>query len=163
MVINCRSEVAGRDGTRLDVSAISLAGTDHLPVSETAASHRHRHDNRPVVTPVLAILSSHIRRSPKLAHRDDERIVEQAALVEIFDERREQMVEQMKDWYEPFGDTAEDSAWNAMIIPGARRRVVALVERHETDSSFDKSSREQSLLAPQMVAIKVAILLRLVF
>ena len=93
VVDGCR-EVARRDGAFFDLAAISFRRSNDLAMAKTAPRHAHRHDDRPMVAAVHAILSSHIWRAAKFAHRDDQRVVEKSTLFEIADQCRQDVVEE---------------------------------------------------------------------
>ena len=131
-------------------------GADHLPVPQPAAGQRHRHHDRPVVAAVGAALRAHLRRAAELAHRDHQHVVEQPALVEVADQRRDQVVEERQQRPQALADAAVGRDVVAVRVPGARGGVVAQVERDERDPGLDQPPGQQRLLAPEVLAVAVA-------
>ena len=73
------------------------------------------------------------------------------------------MVEERQERAKPLADAAEGRNVVAVRVPRARARVVAEVERHEGHAGLDQSPGQEGLLAPEVLAVAVAALLRLLF
>ena len=87
--VNRACEVDRRHGIILGAFADAIARTDHLPAANAAASHHDTEHPRPMIAPAALI---ELRRAAEFAHRDDQRLVEQPAIREVFNERRERHV-----------------------------------------------------------------------
>lgn len=93
MLIKGGREVGGCDGPFVNRTAITLGGANDLAVAKPAAREAHRHHGRPVVTSVGAVLGAESRGPAKLAHGDDQHVVQHPAIVEVTDQGRDEMVE----------------------------------------------------------------------
>ena len=125
-------------------------------MSQAATGNAHRHHFLPVIAAVGAVLRAHLRSSPEFSHGDDHHLVQQSAFFEITHERRDQMVEQRQQRSKTFRNAAVRRDVVAMSVPRTRSRVVTQVQRDERRARFDKSSRNQCLLTPQMLAVPLA-------
>ena len=94
VMIQRRCQIARSDRAILDLSTVGFGGADHLTVAEAASGHEHRHADRPMVPPVGAVLSPHLRRAAELAHGDHQHIIDESLFLEVEDQRGQQMVEQ---------------------------------------------------------------------
>src|SRR5205823_6451067 len=79
-------QVGGGDGVVLDVAAVAAGGPVDLPAADAAAGQKRREGVRPVVAAGLAGVAAlgelaQLRRPAELADGDDQRRLEQAAVV----------------------------------------------------------------------------------
>src|SRR3954469_14060307 len=100
---------------------------------------------------VAALLRGDLRRAPELAHPDDERVVEQAALLEIGHQRAPGGVED-------FAEAAHVLEVLLVCVPregavAAGRRQADLDERY---AALDQPAGEQATLAEEVAAVGVA-------
>ena len=79
-----RPQVLRTYPTSSDLGATVVAATDYLAGWHSAAGNQHRHDIRPVMSAGLVVDDW---GAPELAHHEDQRLVEQAALLQIIDQR----------------------------------------------------------------------------
>src|SRR5438477_225118 len=68
------------------IAALAVTGADDGAARYSTAGEQHRETVRPMVARPVPIDAG---RSAKLAEHDDERAVEQASTVQVFEERRE--------------------------------------------------------------------------
>ena len=93
-----------------------------------------------MIATVGAVLRSHHRRATKLAHRDDQHIIEQAALVEIANQGSQQMIEQRQQRSQATANATVGRNVVAVRVPGAARPVVAQVERHKCHARLNQTA-----------------------
>lgn len=79
-----RGQVLRALRARRRVAADAVARADDLPTAHPATRQRDGEAMPPVVTPAAAVV---LGRAPELAHRHDERFVEQTALVQVREQR----------------------------------------------------------------------------
>src|SRR2546428_3182169 len=78
-------------------------------------------------------------RSAKFATPDHERIVEQTALLQIFDQRRTGLVRILAIFAKIFGQIA-------MLVPRFMEQL------HKSDPAFDEPSRQQTIISKRRFA-----------
>ncbi len=71
------------------------------------------------------------------------------------------MIEERQKRFEALADPPVRRDIVAVVVPGARGRVVAQVDRDERDARFDEPSGQERLLAPKVLAVSLADPLRL--
>ncbi len=114
----------------------------------TTAGHPHR-EAVMIVIATVAVFGR--RRATKLTTPDDERIVEQSALLEVVHQR---------------GDRAIDrpaKVRNGFVVIGVRvpGLAVSVIDLHETHAAFDESASQQAAVGEVAFAVIIACLLRL--
>src|SRR5262245_25571837 len=85
-----RQEVGHGYGALLDFAAVGAGLADDLAALDTAARQRRTPGVREVIAPLVAV---DLRRAAELAHPHDQGRVEQAAFLQIVDQRRPARVE----------------------------------------------------------------------
>ena len=109
-----RRQVGRRDRVVGHVAAVAGRRAVDLPAAHAAAGQQRGEGVRPVVAAGLLRVRAlrelaELRRAAELADRDDQRRLQQAAVVQVFDERRERPVERRAE--------QRPSAWRS--CPGA--------------------------------------------
>ena len=88
------------------------------------------------------------RCSPKFSAPDNQRVLEEIPLLQIFDRQR---------WADPHSSLCPHAIYIAMIIP---RLPVPVVNLHHPDSTFDKSTSSQATICKLPRSVSIASLLR---
>src|SRR4051794_19360183 len=89
-LVDRRTDVAGADGAVLDIGRLGIGGAADTAALDAGAGEPHAVAERPVIAargPVDA------RRAAHLAHHHHQRLVQQSAPVEVFQERGVSLVE----------------------------------------------------------------------
>ena len=113
----------------LDREVAELVGR---AVRDPAPDPAAREEQREALDVVVAAVALRHRRAAELAAPDDERLVEQAALLQVQDQCRRRLVHLAR----LHGDVALDPA---VVVP------VAVVELHETHAALDEAPRQQAV------------------
>src|SRR5215475_13366597 len=89
-----RLEVENANRVRDDVVAVIVGLADRNALLDAAAGDPHREIARMMIAPVIGLgqLALAINRAPEFPAPDDQRVVEQAALFQILNERRRRLV-----------------------------------------------------------------------
>ena len=138
----------GRTGQSLGTSPFEFGRPTTLPRRETAAGGQHAHDLAPVVAAGDRVGARnaflvHPRRAAEFAHHQHDGRIEQAAIIEIFDQAADGRVK-------PGQNRLHSPLEARMIIPAAEG------QRHESHPRLDEPPRQQCTLAPLMPAIPIA-------
>src|SRR5262249_48283781 len=99
-VKECRAQVAGQHHVILWVRSQAIRRTVDLPATDATAGERDGKDVPPVVASALRVET---RRPAEFGQAADERLVEQAALAQVFEQGGKRLVERRaKDSLQPF-------------------------------------------------------------
>src|SRR5215467_13804765 len=79
------TDVAGANWLVFDVRGVSVGGAIERAALDAAAGHENGETVGPVIAPAIRI---DLRRAPHLAQHDHQRLVEQAALLQVLQQRR---------------------------------------------------------------------------
>ena len=107
-----------------------VCGAVHIATLDAAASHPHRKSKRMVVATIRALRT---RRPAKLCCEDDDRLVQQAAAVEIFQERTDRLINRE-------GEFCMVGLESRVGIPCAGP-ATAMLNLNKTHAPFHKSPR----------------------
>src|SRR5439155_13432779 len=86
-------EVLDADGTIAHLGAVAVGRADGLAALDAAADQYTAPGLRPVVATASILADVDLRRAAELAHPDDQRRVEQAALLQISHQRRHPLID----------------------------------------------------------------------
>ena len=142
-----RAQVVGADRVagRMGGPAIGRA-VDKSPAHSRTGQYG-RVTVRPVLTAAIGLVDP--RRAAELANPDHERLVEQAAAVEVFQQGREALVgrrhQTILQMVEIF----------AVGVPEVLS-VVVPVDRHQPDARFDQAAAQQEALTMNVPAVAIA-------
>ncbi len=101
----------------------------------------------PVLTPAVCLVDT--RRAAELTDPHDERLVEQAAAVEVVQERREALVGRRHQTILKVMEII------AVGVPEVLS-VVVPVNRHQADAGFDQAAAQQEALTMDVAAVAIA-------
>ena len=141
-------QVGGGNGIGFGTGTELVAGADNGSAADTAAGQ----DNAVAVGPVIAAAGAiDPRAAAELAHGDDERRVEQAAIGQVVDQRRERQVGRREQVVlEPGEDVL-------MGVPvGELAVVLAIVNGDKPDARLDQPAGQKYTLAVLGAAVAVA-------
>ena len=141
-------EVEGRLEPAVDcIAALPVGGADQAPALHAAAGQSHGKDVPPVVAAAIGV---DLRRAAELPHPDHERVVEQAALLQVLQQRRIGQVHRRHE------RGLETLGVLGVRVPGRRDGVVFFPPRpvhlHQRHARFDQPPREQNALAETIAA-----------
>src|SRR5262249_55690762 len=129
-------QVALGDGPILDLLAIGVRAADHLPALDPPAG-QHDRPGADIVVAAGPIVD--LRRPPDLAHPHHQRVLQQAALFEIQQQRRPGGIEDLHV------RLVADEVIGVAV-------VVVLTDLNEGHAGLDESAREQAAAAEIRVA-----------
>src|SRR5437016_6153994 len=92
---------------------------------------------------VAAVGSLGTGRAPEFCRDDDDRVVKQAALLQITEQRTNRLIDL-------FGELAVAGLQVRMRIPGAGTTVVAVENLHEADAALDEPAGNEKLLGKRL-------------
>ena len=139
MIEGCK-DLAKVHGTISNFSAKTICGSDHLAGSQSSSSEKGPTDSRPVVTTCVPI---DFRSSSKFTPGHDERVVEHASIVEVFDQSAEPLVKHR-------GMRTHSCEIVAVEIPATE------IQSHAASAGFDKASSEEEMLqVPRCTVTKI--------
>ena len=143
-----RGEIRRADSSAHRFGSVAIGGAVYDTTLHTAAGECDREDRAPVIAPGVLVDS---RRAPHLAHPHDERLVEEPASFEVFDERRERAIETRHEVAEVLG------VLDVGVPPAARcPRDAHCVDLHERDTGLDETPREENALTVSIVSVAFA-------
>src|SRR5215471_9580106 len=129
-----RLQVEDADRLRDDVVAVIVGLADRYALLDASAGDPHREIARVMIAPVIGLgqLALAIDRAPEFPAPDDQRVVEQAALLQILNERRRRLVS-------PPALKRQVARQVAMLIPAS------MIKLNEANASFGQAAREQTV------------------
>jgi hypothetical protein len=146
-VVDGGGDVGGGVAAGGGVGALAVGGADDLADLGAAAGEEDRAGGAPVVAAAVFV---DFGGTAELGEEDDERVVEEAALVEVVDEGGEGAVD-AGDVVGAFGhvaDVGEVLDGDVVVVPQvAVQAVVTVVDHHETGAGFDEAAGHEAAAA----------------
>ena len=117
------------------VIRVVVGGTVSQTRPHAATCHPHSETSRVVIAAIIILRQASLAVDcpPKLSAPDDERVIQQAALLQILDERRGGLIGFEASLRQSYGQLA-------VMIP------VAMIELYESDSALGKSPRKEAVV-----------------
>ena len=143
-IVACRSCTS--TGSLDDVVAEVVGLADGHARLDAAAGQPHRERARMVVAAqeVRAVARLVHRRAPELAAPDDQRVVEQAALLQVGEQRVDRLVGLLAQARQLLDDVLAER--------GAVRVPAAVIELHEAHAALDQPPRQQAVVGERRLA-----------
>ncbi len=148
IAIHGRREILRSDGALGDRTAVTIGGADHLAVPQPTPGHQHRHHGQPVMTAGLFV---DLWRTTELAHHQNQRTVEPATLLEVFDEGVQHAIDSRQQGRESLFDPAPANIVAVMVKVAPRA-----THEHERNARFDETPCQQGLFADAFSPVLVA-------
>ena len=128
-----------------------------LPPAMPAPAMREAEHRPPMVAPAVAV---DLRRAAEFADRHDQRFIEQAALVQVFDQGRKADVElRAQHIFQPVGVLGVRIPQR--IIDGVVARLARPLHMHQPHARLDQPPGQQHALPPAVAAVALANFVRL--